>query len=462
MPLQCSVSESTVSRYEHMIAQLTTQALSQQEEIKQLREALGKTLIPNNSDNNDINKSNNDDNNNSKKKKKNDNDKNEKNDYKSEIERRNEDMYVDVSQETPTNSTAEQIVVLTKSERTRRSRSRKDKKRRMSTGCRRTVEEYTLGLLERYIQHVDERLAFSLVERLRRVTREHVMRTVEKEVGRVLQERQWLQQQQEQEQEEEQYTHNCNVCVHHHHHHNDFHFSPERGNGEKVKSVLRESNFSACMNSTNTTATTSTPSSVVGDSVIVSSQQELKRLVASCDVRSSNIECAQCLTSTTMNCTSEEPNNLVFESSKTTTEPYVSTILVDPSSSDSFTSFHRKHDQHLIEHLQRKVALLEERLYAATVFDQGINNSPPSVEKTCYYAGDGRNSNNTDNNKNSNDNYNSSISSGTKVHRCCSSMSLTNSGSNSSVCDDIEVLMDMFEGRKPPKEVLRLLLGMSN
>ncbi|KAH9599733.1 hypothetical protein LSM04_002968 [Trypanosoma melophagium] len=458
MPLLRDVSESTVSRYEHMIAQLTTQALSQQEEITQLRQALGEAGTTHNSNhhyihnerknnkkrkqqqhisnnhNNNINDNNNNNTNN-----------NNNHDFKDVSERRNDNMCVIFSQETPTVPTAEPTAVLTKSEKRRRGTSRKRKERRMSAAWCRTVEEYTLGLLETYMRRVDERLACSLVERLRRVTREHVMRTVEKEVRRVLHERQLLQQ----EQEEQLYIHNCNTCIQPH----EFRISPEKEGGEKLKSVSRESSIPTCMNYITDTA--------VSESITVSSEKLLEEKVTSCDGQSTCIEKIQCVTSCAMNSTSEGQNNL-FLGSTSVTEPYVSTISADPSSSDSFTSFHRKHDQHLIEFLQQKVSQLEERLCTATVFDQGTINSPPSVEKTSYYAGDGRKTNNSERKNNKNSNNSSSINSINGFHYCCSSGPLSNSSSSNSVCDDIEVLVDVFEGRKPPKEVLRILLGMSD
>ncbi|KEG13637.1 hypothetical protein DQ04_00881050 [Trypanosoma grayi] len=328
------ISSDIMTRYERMIAVLTAQALSQQEEIAQLKNAMFNAAglcndgsAPGNN-------------------------------------------YV----EPPTRTTSSRMLDNTRTfveSKPQRTATRGSGTRRMPKGWRRRIEDHMVGLLETHMRCMDERLARCLVERFRQVTRQHVIRSVEKEVLRVLHEKPLPVADVEPRDVsvDPTATPQCSAAP------PQIHVANEESAWRSVK-----------------------PATYMGDQ-----QQNRQR-----------------------------PQRVIENG--VPTEPHVSTIAGDPSSlSESAASLLRHHDQLLLEQLQRRVATLEDRLAVAATSFSSKGTSPPSLANaTCHLNGHSKDD-------------------GNRTHLWFSSRSPTNSAS-----DDVGVLVDVFEGRKPPTAV-RLL-----
>ncbi|EKF39231.1 hypothetical protein MOQ_000548 [Trypanosoma cruzi marinkellei] len=363
----CDTREFSVdmmNRYEHMIALLTAQALSQQEEINQLKTALNEVaILP------DVNV-----------------------DEEQSCKRPSTNGNVSKQHECKKAAVVENTSV---------NDSKRSKERtRLPKRWRHRVEDHTILLLEKYMRYMDERLARGLVERLRRITREHVIRSLDNEVLRVLQESLRLPQ-------DGQMPLRQAVDYDHHNHQRRMCSTPAR---------CEEKESEANMNHAISPPRAPSREKSTSHEVPVTTTRDARRPSSfkNPPVRLCEVGCG----------TTAE------------TEPYLSTISTEPSVSGS-SSWLRLHlDQSLLGQLQHKVMLLEDRL-AAAAFSASCRSessllSPPSVEKTL-----GRDGHSV---------WGSSL------------WSPTNSSSVTNVSDDIKVLLDIFEGRQPVNVVEKLFV----
>ncbi|KAF8281196.1 hypothetical protein TcBrA4_0089600 [Trypanosoma cruzi] len=352
-----------MNRYEHMIALLTAQALSQQEEINQLKTALNEVAsLP------DANV-----------------------DEKRPSERLS--THRNVSKRRECKKAAVESTSLNDLKRSK-------ERQKLPKRWRHRVEDHTILLLEKYMRYMDECLARGLVERLRRVTREHVIRSLDKEVFRVLQEPLRLPQDGQmplrQASDHEHHNHQRRMCS-----------SParceEKESGAKMDHAISPPR---------------SPSHEKGTSheVPVTAREDARRpsFFENPPVRLCEVGCG----------------------SKAETEPYLSTISTEPSVSGSSSWFRLHLDQSLLGQMQHKVMLLEDRLaaaaFSASSRSESSSLSPPSVEKT--FGRDDRSG------------WGSSL---------CSP---TNSSGATNVSDEVKVLLDIFEGRQPVNVVEKLFL----
>ncbi|ESL08587.1 hypothetical protein TRSC58_03707 [Trypanosoma rangeli SC58] len=361
----CDTRETThemMSRYEHVIEVLTAQALAQQDEINQLKAALTESVsLPG----------------------------------------------ADVAGEGPGKQLSSEghavrrrecakAVVESNSPNTLR---KYNDRHRLPKGWRRRVEDHTVQLLEAYMRYMDECLAQGLVERLRRVTRKHVIRSLDKEIFRVMQERQRLPQ-------DRRILLRQALDADNHQHH--------RMCSSSVRLEEKESRVSV-------DHTIPAPRAWPKERDI----SHVSSVMAKEDAR---------------RCGSFRNSPLrqreVDLGHTTEMGPCISSLSTDPSVSGSGASCLRQLDHTLLEQLRRKVLVLEKRLDAASSSDFCRNESslspPPPVETTHDCMG------------NSGGGF--------------SLWSPTNSSSVINASDDVEVLLNVFEGRQPANAVQKLAL----
>ncbi|RNF25856.1 uncharacterized protein Tco025E_01899 [Trypanosoma conorhini] len=267
---------------------------------------------------------------------------------------------------------------------------------------RRRVEVHTVQLLETYMRHMDECLAQGLVERLRRVTRGHVIRSLDKEVLRVMQERQ------RPPQDRRVFVRKAPDQDSHEHHRL---WSPSlRVEAKKGRMTANQVVPAPRAWPRGEAASHATP--------LVATEE------AGRPGSSMNSSLGLCAV---------DPGNT------TATEPNTSLISAESSVIGSSASYLRQLDHVLFEQLQHKVLALEQRLAAASSSAPSGNQtslpsplSPPSVATTLDCEG--------------------------RSSRGSSSWSPTNSSSATNASDDINLLLDVFKGRQPVNAVHKLLL----
>ncbi|RNF10628.1 hypothetical protein TraAM80_01444 [Trypanosoma rangeli] len=351
-----------MSRYEHVIEVLTAQALAQQDEINQLRAILtGSVGLP-----------------------------------AADVAGEGRGEQLSSEGHALRRHECAKAVVESNSPNTLRKCNNRHS---LPKGWRRRVEDYTVQLLEAYMRYMDECLAQGLVERLRRVTRKHVIRSLDKEISRVMQERQRLLQ-------DRRILLRQALDADNHQHH--------RMCSSSVRLKEKESRVSV-------------------DHIIPASRAWPKERDASHVISVMAKEDAR-------RCGSFRNSPLrqreVDLGRTTEMRPCISSLATDSSVSGSGASYLRQLDHTLLEQLRRKVLVLEKRLAAASSSDfcgnEPSSSPPPPVETTHDCMG------------NSGEGF--------------SSCPPTNSSSVINASDDIELLLNVFEGLQPANAVQKLVL----
>lgn len=261
---------------------------------------------------------------------------------------------------------------------------------------RHSIQNYVADILELYLHQVDEQLANILVSRLRAVTREHVARTFEREARKVTKER--LQ----------------NVAPHCR--------TKRRSSSRTTKSSGRQNDsnnrahFASSLDDTAASAPSGPPR----------------------DKRTTWGNCTACASSSGYSAKTAKPLNGQQCAScpgLALLEPYASTVSYDRSFMDSGPSLLPCFDQLFPESSGRS--------HNVTRADHKRLASHSHIDRRSSPSGIG----------------------GRDFSSCChilsgehhDSGSLGNSVNATNASDDVEVLVDVFKGRKPPKEVKRLI-----